>query len=54
VAKKYTTMIFCSFLSSRLEFKSEILQMYLVIMYVPEFFIGLFSSSQLSPTHRQL
>jgi len=28
--------------------------MYLVIMYAPELFIGLFSSSQLSPTHRHL
>jgi len=47
--KKYT-----SFLSSRLEFKSEILQIYLVIMYAPELSIGPFSSTQLSPTHRQL
>jgi len=47
-------MIFCSFLSSRFEFKSEILQMYLVILYALELSMGLFSSTQPCPTRRQL
>jgi len=46
-------MIFCSFLISRLEFKSEILQMCLVIPYAPELPMGLFSFTQVSPIDRQ-